>query len=109
MEPTHDNLRFFVETCKRNDMSASETHGLLVRAWGNVVTERTVYNWLKEDKSKLPSTSGESGSVGRPRSSRTKENVDTVRELVAANAHSTIDELVACDWNIPWQHPCNSS
>ena len=94
MEPTHDNLRFFVETCKRNAMSASDTHGLLVRAWGNVVTERTVYNWLKEDKSKLLSTSSELGSMGCPRSSRTKENMDTVHELVAANAHSTIDELV---------------
>jgi hypothetical protein len=94
MEPTKENLHFFVETCKRNEMSASETHGFIVRAWGNVICDRTVRNWFHTEP-QTPSISDQpSTSAGRPRSSRTADNTETIHTLVASNPHITIEELL---------------
>lgn len=86
------SLRFLIETCRRNDFSAIQTHEFISNAWPQAVTLRRVRQILQE------LTEGEaciSDSRGRPRTARTDENMRAVEECALENPTWSVEAISA--------------
>lgn len=98
MEYDKSALRFLIETCRRNGFSAKQTHEFITTAWPDAVSLRRVQQILgeleerKEKKEDLR---------GRPRSSRTDDNISLVDACVVDNPCCSI-EFIAEETGIPW-------
>lgn len=83
MEVKPNALNFFVSTLSRNGYKGTEIHNLLTNAWGeeDMVSLRRVQQISKEFENGRESMKRAVGS-GRPRTSLTPDNIETVRELI---------------------------
>jgi urease accessory protein UreH len=98
MEYDKSSLRFLIETCRRNEFSAKQTHEFINTAWPEAVSLRRVqqiHAELEAGKEK------KEDARGRPRSSRTDENISRVDACVVENPCCCI-EFIAEETGIPW-------
>jgi histone-lysine N-methyltransferase SETMAR len=95
MEVKVEYLKFYVETERRNGSSPTQIHQKIIVAWGeDTITLRAVQKWCKagvDGGGEISFT--HRGGAGRPRTSRTKENVDDVKELLAKCPHLSLEEI----------------
>jgi transposase len=97
MEPSQQNIRFLIETCRRNNMPVPECHQFICKAWGNdAVSLRTIYRLYEEFSSGQRTSLEDKVRSGRPQSSRHGEIEEIVRELLEDDPHITIDTLMEC-------------
>jgi hypothetical protein len=97
MEATKENIRFLVESCRRNDMTAVAAHQFICRAWGDdSVSLSTVYRLFGEFASGSRSSVEDATRCGRPRSMARLQTVDIVQDLINEDPHITIEDLVDC-------------
>jgi len=72
---------------------ATETHEMLKLVYGNTaVTIKSVYKWFERFRNGYESVEDEERS-GRPSTSKTKENVERVSEMIRSNRRLTITEI----------------
>jgi hypothetical protein len=92
MEYDKSSLRFLVETCRKNSLTPTQTYEFISTAWPECVTlrrvqqiyaELTVAMEQKEDKR------------GRPRTSRTDENIALVEECINEDASQSLESIEA--------------
>lgn len=95
MEAKVEYLKFYVETERRNGSSPTQIHQKIVTAWGeDVITLRAVQKWCKAGvDSDGEITFTHRSGAGRPRTSRTRENVDDVKDLLAKCPHLSVEEI----------------
>lgn len=95
MEINAEMIRFLVETCRRNDMPASEAHKFICKAWGDEATTiQTVYRLYRNFASNVRTSFEDNKREGRPRSTSREEMGAAVRELLAEDPHVSINDLV---------------
>lgn len=95
MEPTTINVNFFIATLVRNDMESTAIHELLVTAWGAecVCSLRHVQRLAKEFNDGDRDSIKRKGGSGRRRTSRSAENVETIRQLIEDNPRLSTNAL----------------
>jgi transposase len=83
MDPDKEHFRFYSFTRMKQGYDASDIHQELQGVWNEKCpSERTVRRWCENfRKEEHPSFSDKERS-GRPRSSRTDENIETIRTLI---------------------------
>lgn len=97
MEVSRSDIRLIVETCRRNDMTATDTHKFVTKAWGNAsISVQSVYRLFTEFASRNRTFFEDKERQGRPRTSRTDENIELLSELLNEDIHVSIDSLVEC-------------
>ena len=97
MEVSTENIRFLVESCRRNSLSATDAYHFVCKGWGeNATSLRTVYRLYNQFASGKRISLEDSERSGRPRSSAHDETVDIVRELLDDDPHATIEILMEC-------------
>ena len=86
---------FYVETERRNGLSPTAIHQKIDVAWGEgLISLRSVQIWCRSGDAcggDVTFTHGQ--GAGRPRSSRTEENVNDVKDLVSHCPHLSIEEI----------------
>ncbi len=94
MEYTKEQLRFLCESCRRNEMTPSQTHTFISKAWGDhAITLRSVQQWYK-DFSEGTRTSVENASKsGGPCSSGTEENMDLVKNYLTDWPDASVKDI----------------
>jgi transposase len=93
MEYSKEHLRFVCETCRRNKMTAAQAHEFIATAWGtDSVSFRTIQRWFKEFTEGRTSLQ-EMSRCGRPRSSRTEENMEIVENYLSEWPSSSVDDI----------------
>ena len=87
MAITQDRLYFFIDTLQENGFSCAEIHRLLVQRWGedNVVSIRRIQQIAKQFQKENRVDHERKQGSGRPRTSKSEEHVETVRELIDEN------------------------
>ena len=83
-------LRFLVETCRKNSMSASEAFEFISTAWPECVTLRRVQQIHAELCAGLEE---KEDKRGRPRTSRTEENIAKVQECIDDDASQSVESI----------------
>ncbi|KAM9455822.1 protein GVQW3-like [Clarias gariepinus] len=58
----------------------------------NVLSRRTVYEWIERFKEGRASVSHQEGA-GRPATSTAHDNIERTRELILSNRHVTVDDV----------------
>jgi transposase len=96
MNVTKENLRLLTETCRRNKMSAKDTHNFIVQAWGEVVTLRSVQRWFVEYTEGQRDSFEDGERCGRPKVIRTEENSDEIGNFIAEHPDATLAEISKC-------------
>ena len=95
MEAKIEYLKFYVETQRRNGITPTQIYQQIITAWGeNIITLRSVQKWCKmgaDDNEEISFT--HRGGAGRPRTSRSKENVDDLKELLDKCPHLSVEEI----------------
>ena len=87
-------MRLLVESCRRNNMDAKDTHKFITTAWGNnSITLRSVYRLMEEFSSGKRNSFEDAERSGRPKSATTEGNAKIILNLILEFPHSTIDEL----------------
>lgn len=95
MNATPENIRFLVESCRRNNLPPSQAHAFVTHAWGSeCISIATVYRLYSEYESGERTSFHDAPRSGRPHDVRIKENVEMVKHLVDTNPHITVDELM---------------
>ena len=92
-KPSQKELYFLIMTLERNDMKASDIHRIIVKAHGNIISLRRVQDVSKEFKTGERRTTTRAEGSGRPVSSCTDENADTIAEIVEADPHVSCNHL----------------
>lgn len=94
MECSKDKLYFLIESCRRNDMNASEVHHFISAAWPNecpsLVHTRRI---MREFRDGTRETFSRQEGCGRKKSEARIENVNTVRRLIEEDGRFTIDNI----------------
>jgi hypothetical protein len=95
MEVKSEYLKFFVETERRNGLTATDIHRKIVTAWGeDIITLRSVQLWCKSGKEEGENLAfTHRAGAGRPRSSRSEENVNDVSALLGKCPHLSVEEI----------------
>ena len=94
MEINAHYVRLLIESCRRNEFTAAEALGFIRKAWGeDVVSQSTVYRLYSQFGGGIRVSLESADRSGRPRSSRTDENVEAVSALINENQHLTINEI----------------
>lgn len=97
IELTRREIRVLVETCRRNEMGASETHDFISTAWGEgAVSLQTVYRLFQEVRENKRQKMDDAPHPGRPLSVRQETNVSLIRHLIKDYPYSTVNELAEC-------------
>jgi len=97
MNPSAHDIRFLVETCRRNDMAAAEAHHFISKAWGPTATTlQTVHRLYREFASGSRDSFEDKDRSGRPCSSNHAEITALIRELLEEDPHATIEDLMEC-------------
>jgi hypothetical protein len=78
--------------CFKLGKTATETHEMLVRVYGDAVSQKMVYKWFKRFNGCAELTEDEQHS-GRSSTSTTDENVSEINEMIRANRRLTIREI----------------
>ena len=82
-----------IKFCFKLQKSAKETHEMLKLVYGDAtVTMKTVYKWFARFHYGCESVEDDERS-GRPSTSKTKENVERVSEMIRSNRRLTIREI----------------
>jgi hypothetical protein len=93
MDITRRDIKVLVETCRRNGMTAVDTHAFITKAWGQSATSLSnVYHLFREFKDGA-GTFDDNQRAGRPCSSSTTENVDKIKALLDADNTLSIRRL----------------
>lgn len=95
MEVKKEYLKFYVETERRNGMSPTAIYQKIVAAWGEEhISLRSVQIWCRSGDASGGAVAFAHGQgAGRPRSSRTEENVNDVKDLVTHCPHLSVEEI----------------
>ena len=94
MQFDNEKIRFLVESCCRNEMSATDTLQFIHNAWGeDSVSRASVYRLFSEFATEKRSSFCDAIRSGRPRSSRTEENIDSIKRILEEDASVSIEEL----------------
>jgi len=104
MQPSSENVYFFISTLQRNNYKASQIHSLLVEAWGqdNVPSLRRVQDISKEFASGERENCTRSQGSGRMKDVRTAENIAAVRDLVENDetiSINAISQITGITWS----------
>jgi len=83
------NIKFLIKLGK----SGNEVREMLVQVYGdNVMKKTAVYKWVKRFSEERESVTDE-GRSGRPATSRTEENIVTIRQIVRENRRLTVRNI----------------
>lgn len=86
--------RMCIKFCLRNAISATETHKMLEKAFGDqCMTRSRVFKWYKEFKDGRERVEDEKRS-GRPSTSTDENHVNEIKKLVLENRRLTIRDLI---------------
>lgn len=93
--------RVCIKFCVKNGFNGAKTLEMLEKCFGNDTLSKTnVYVWHERFRSGRESVEDDERS-GRPSTSKTDENIDKIKEMMAENRKLTIREL-AEDLNIAY-------
>jgi hypothetical protein len=94
MELTKEQLRFLSESCRRNAMTPSQAREFIVKAWGeHAVTLRSVQRWYKEFSEGTRASFEDEHKSGRPRSSRTEENMEVIEKYLLDWPNASVEDI----------------
>ena len=98
MEVKKEYLKFYVETERRNRLSPTEIHQKIVTALGEEhISLHSVQVWCRSAKAGGDVTFIHRQGAGRPRSSRSEENMNDVKDLVTHCPHLSVEEICQLD------------
>jgi hypothetical protein len=93
MESSEIDQRMDMKFCFKLGKTATETHEMLVRVYGDAAMyRRTVYKWFERFRGGAELTADVQRS-GRPPISETDENVSKINEMIRENRTLTIREI----------------
>ena len=97
MECNSEKIRFLVESCRRNGMTAADTLQFIHTAWGESSVSRSiVFRLFSEFSSGKRDSFEVADRSGRPKTGRTTENIDTIQDMLEENSSVSIDCLAEC-------------
>lgn len=82
MEPTTENINFFVAILTKNDYSAPEIHHLLLNACGEIKSLRRIQDISKQYRNNERKGASRVQGSGRPRTQTSDENATKVKQLL---------------------------
>ena len=94
MEVKLEYLKFYAETERRNGQTPSQIYQKIIAAWGqDLISLRSVQIWCKSASSGEDISFTHREGAGRPKTSRTEENVAEVKDLVTHCPHLCVKEM----------------
>lgn len=87
-----ENIRWFIDTMRLAGEQPRAIHKLLVRARGEIISERQVYNIFNDFKEGRVTYQTRQRS-GRPQSSARVEHVDTISQMISEEPTLTIEQI----------------
>jgi hypothetical protein len=97
MEFDNEKIRFLVESCRRNNMTATDTLQFIHTAWGeSSVSRATVFRLFSEFGTKKRASFDDADRCGRPKTVRPLENITAIRTMLEEDPSVSIEELANC-------------
>jgi transposase len=96
MEPSHENLRFYVYVETKRGQKPSDIIQQLASVFGDAAPSKTfVYQWSKEFRENLRLSCEDLPRIGRPVSTRTDSNISRVFDLVTEEPKSSTSNIAS--------------